>query len=223
MTSNSSIKNEQTLSEGGRAERIVEDHLETVVKGVFPFSTLSKEGVGPLNTAFNFVENFTLFRVKEAVGDNAFGKFFVLLGLYETDGGRDWCIFFDDLVEDEDGEELDQNSIAIKLIAKIIDYVDEKSIEFLTELNDFLMTSKEVIINDFVIPHYKVYKTSHIWLEEQTESAFNKAVRKKFGKHFGFWSDIFDDFRESLTVGDHVSIFEYFLDGQDRQTLSEDY
>lgn len=217
-------KKNENQTEGGESVRPIFDgmerHLRTVLRTELPHSALAEGAISILEIYFRNIGDVILLSVKEAVGDLAFSNYFAICSLSETDGGRWNSILLDDIIFDDDGEERKGMDLITELSGTIEAFNEvEDNNKLLKEVAEFLALSKEEVINDFVIPNYKVFKTSHIWLEEQTESAFNKAVRKSFGKDFGFWLDIFDDFRESLTVGDHVSIFEYFLEGQDLQKL----
>tara|TARA_R110002020_G_scaffold116645_6_gene267241 strand:- start:4384 stop:5121 length:738 start_codon:yes stop_codon:yes gene_type:complete len=213
-------KKNENQTEGGESVQPIFDgmsrHLKTVLRTELPHLALAKGAISILEMYFDHFEEEILLSVKEAVGDLAFSNYFAICSLSETDGGRWNSILLDDIIFDDDGEERKGLDLITELSGTIEAFNEvENNNKLLDRIGKFLALSKEEVINDFVIPNYKVYKASHIWLEEQTESAFNKAVRKSFGKDFGFWLDIFDDFRESLTVADHVSIFEYFLEGQD--------
>ena len=217
-------KKNENQTEGGEFVQPIFDgmakHLITVLRTELPHLALAKEAISILEIYVRNIGDEILLSVKEAVGDLAFSNYFAICSLLENDGGRWNSILLDDIIFDDEMEERKGIDLITELSEQInyfngVDWFNK----LLKKLCDFLALSKEEVINDFVIPNYKVFKTSHIWLEEQTESAFNKAVRKSFGKDFGFWLDIFDDFRESLTVADHVSIFEYFLEGLDLQKL----
>ena len=139
-----------------------------------------------------------------------FGRFFAVLGLEETDGGRDLCIFVEDLIDDYTNDEI------IDLISTDINDLNCQAIDYVNEVSRLLSLTKDEIINELIIPNYKVFKSSHIWLEEQTESALKRAFRKIFAIDeipLEIWQieNQFDD-------ADHVSIFEYFMEGQDLQT-----
>ena len=110
----------------------------------------------------------------------------------------------------DNGEEWD-------IIDFVNEWLDEESLDEVKKICDLLMSSKEDIINDFVVPHYKVGKASHLWLEELTESALNRAIDRHFDEvnHF---NEVFDSVKYGFfTDADHVSIFEYVLEGQDLQ------
>tara|TARA_R110002012_G_scaffold85476_1_gene213068 strand:+ start:135 stop:1451 length:1317 start_codon:yes stop_codon:yes gene_type:complete len=87
----------------------------------------------------------------------------------------------------------------------------------------FLSLDKDSMINEFIIPFYKVSNRKVFDLEEETETAFEKGIKKTFGLNFSsnfvtfleepFWF-IGDRFSE-LTTTDFVSIFEYVLEQQD--------
>ena len=105
----------------------------------------------------------------------------------------------------------------ISVIDLVNEWLYQHGLDEVKKICDFLMSSKEDIINDFVVPHYKVGKASHLWLEELTEAALKRAIERHFDFVNGY-HEVFDFVNYGLfTDADHVSIFEYVLDGQDRQ------
>ena len=99
------------------------------------------------------------------------------------------------------------------------------------EVEDFLKMSKDNMINEFIIPFYKISNKGVFDLFEPTLKAFSKALRTTFGcgsklvdislligeKNLCSIEDRFDE----LTTTDFVSIFEYILEGQDRVLVSK--
>ena len=87
----------------------------------------------------------------------------------------------------------------------------------------FLSLDKDSMINEFIIPFYKVSNRKVFDLEEETETAFLKGIKKTFGLNFSsnfvtfleepFW--IIEDRFSELETSDFVSIFEYVLEQQD--------
>ena len=170
----------------------------------------------------NFVDEEVLQEALRKTTDLAFGRFLVAVGLFETDGGRDFAILLDDCqdLDECQGEEFDGLTDQERLTKSLVDEINHAATfpfyrETVEKLSNFFLLSKEEIINDFVIPHYKVWKSNHLWLEELTESAFDKAVKKHFHNSLSWWSPMFDSLRESFTVSDFVGIFEYVLEAQD--------
>lgn len=146
--------------------------------------------------------------VKE-IGVANFSKFLVAFGCFATI--EDYYYDIENILDDEEPETFTD---------LVGEFIDKKSIDEINKIKAFLMLSKDSIINDFVIPNYKVSKSSHIWLEEQTERALNKAI----DKHFNFvnhYNCVFDFVKYAsefdFETADHVSIFEYFMEGQDLQ------
>lgn len=173
----------------------------------------------------NRVDSTILQEVLNQVEPLAFGNFLVVRGLFETDGGRDFSILLEDCEEEAVGSEGDFEMPSFDLWVKhLVDEINHAADfpfyrETVEKFSKFLLLSKEEIINDFVIPHYKVYKSSHIWLEEQTESAFNRGLKAKLGFSPQIYIDSVNGYFDNFTVADHVSIFEYVLEGQDLQKL----
>jgi hypothetical protein len=212
MIPNNNKNNEQNLDE------VEAESFRVAVKTAFPLryqQPLVEIATKALDVVKNSVGIDLLKQVFEEVAPTSFGRFFGAVGLrdlFHPETGsqaiEDW---FSNLVL-----WLQRTEGSDSPLEWFVDAINKNENDrLILSVSEFLALSKEEVINDFVIPHYKVPKSSHIWLEQQTESAFNKAVCKSFGKDFGFCLDIFDDFRESLTVGDHVSIFEYFMEAQD--------
>lgn len=126
-----------------------------------------------------------------------------------------YCLV-DDLVEDYDGNRLD-NEVIVQRIVDCIKTTDGKTIR---EISRFLSLDKDSMINKFIIPYYKVSKASHIWLDDRTDIAFSKGTKKAFGFEIANSITVLNRFFE-LETSDFVSIFEYILEEQDRVLEAE--
>lgn len=173
----------------------------------------------------NHVDEAILQEVLNQVEPLAFGRFLVAVGLFETDGGRDFCILLEDCEEEAVSSEGDWELPHFDLWVKnLVDEINHKATfpfyrETVEKLSNFFLLSKEEVINDFVVPFYKVGKASHLWLEDLTDSAFNRGLKAKLGLSPQIYIDSVNGFVSDLTDADHVSIFEYVLEGQDLQNL----
>ena len=145
-----------------------------------------------------------LCEATEQFGVFAFSNFLTILGVL---GHQEEVS--DSIEEVSEGQ--NDNGEPITLIDCVNEWLDEEGLDEVKKICDFLMSSKEDIINDFVVPHYKVGKASHLWLEELTESALKRAI----DRHFDFvngYNEVFDSVKyDFFTDADHVSIFEYVL------------
>ena len=148
----------------------------------------------------------------ERTDSQAFGFFLANETLSLRDIDDIYC-FVEDLVEDYDGNRLDNEVIAQKLVSEMKNYHTYAS--SIRAVSHFLSLDKDSMINEFIIPHYKVSKASHIWLEDRTEIAFSKGTKKAFGFEIANSVPVLDRFFE-LETSDFVSIFEYILEEQDR-------
>ena len=153
--------------------------------------------------ALNFVEEycpwFDLLKAIEEVGGANFVDFLALFGL-------------------SGGEEMEHIIISDDTF---YDFVVENSdsLQLVGDLMTLLMSSKEDIINDFVVPHYKIPKSNSLDLSGLFEDAFRKGInRLTFGEiYWTHW--VFDPIRQSFSTSDFVGVFEYVLEGQDLQNL----
>jgi hypothetical protein len=89
------------------------------------------------------------------------------------------------------------------------------------EVSRFLSLDKDSMINEFIIPYYKVSQRKVLDLEDLTEIAFSKGTKKAFGFEIANSTTVLDRFFE-LETSDFVSIFEYILAQQDEVLKSED-
>lgn len=140
----------------------------------------------------------------EAIQENGVDNFVVfLVGWFLEENNEGWFLTLDEI---EDNEYSFSDLVG--------DCSDRFVLDEIKKLEDFFALSKDDLINDFVIPNYKVGKASHLWLEELTERALNKAIDKHF-KMLNHFNEVFFHLLDDFTDGDHVSIFEYFLAQQD--------
>ena len=175
----------------------------------------------------NSVDAEVLQEALRKTTDLAFGRFLVAVGLFETDGGRDFAILLEDCqdLDECQGEDFDGLTDQQKLVKSLVDEINHAATfpfyrETVEKLSNFFLLSKEEIINDFVIPFYKVGKASHLWLEDLTDSAFNRGLKAKLGLSPQIYIDCVNGF--DFTDGDHVSIFESFLEQQDEVLRKEE-
>lgn len=168
------------------------------------FEILKSLGLQQLKMLEDHIQDSVLKEAVQEIGVAKFSKFLVALGCFATI--EDYYYEIENILDEYEPDTFSD---------LVGDFTTQADFDEINKICDFLMLSKESIINDFVIPHYKVFKSSHIWLEEQTESALNKAIDRHFNfvnhhnEIFGFIQyDIFE-------TADHVSIFEYFMQGQD--------
>ena len=142
-----------------------------------------------------------------------FGRFFAVLGLEETDGGRDLAIYVEDIIDESENDD----EIVWRISLDISELASE-NIDYINGVSRLLTLSKDDIINELIIPNYKVGKASHLWLEDLTESAFSKGCKEIFGSIRDIPMEIWQ-LQNKFDDGDHVSIFEYFMEGLDLQNL----
>lgn len=87
------------------------------------------------------------------------------------------------------------------------------------DLVKILTSSKEEVINDFVIPFYKIPKSNSLDLSWVFGDAFAKGINRLTFGEISWTHWVFDPIRESFSTSDYVGVFEYFLEGQDLQEL----
>ena len=169
---------------------------------------LESTGLRQLTLLENHIQDEVLETAVQEIGVAKFSKFLVAIGCFATI--EDYYVEIENILDEEEPETFSD---------LVGDFTTQADFDEIKKICDFLMLSKDSIINDFVIPNYKVSKASHIWLEEQTERALNKAI----DRHFNFvnhYNTAFDEinYGKFFNTADHVGIFEYFMEGQDLQT-----
>ena len=87
------------------------------------------------------------------------------------------------------------------------------------DLVKILTSSKEEVVNDFVIPHYKIPKSNSLDLSGLFDDAFSKGINRLTFGEIPHYHWVFDPIRESFSTSDFVGVFEYVLEGQDLQNL----
>ena len=154
MTSNSSIKNEQTLSEG------VESDLRQAVKTAFPLryqQPLVEIATKALDVVKNSVGIDLLKQVLESVKPSSFGRFFGALGLRDLfcpKGVKSQAIqdFFGNLEH-----WLQRTEGSDSPLEQFVDAINKNENDrLILSVSEFLALSKEDLLNDFVIPNYRI-------------------------------------------------------------------
>jgi hypothetical protein len=182
--------------------------IAEAIRETFPLAfqqPLVADAEWSLGVYSDFVGEELMLEALKRTSPQAFGFFFVQETL-SLDDFDDLYSFVDDLVEDHDGNRRDDEVILQKLVSEIKNFQLYDSV--IREVSRFLSLDKDSMINEFIIPYYKVGKASHIWLEDRTESAFSKGTKKAFGFEIANSTTVLDRFYE-LETSDFVSIFEY--------------
>ena len=189
-------------------------HLNQSIVNAFPLNfqlQLQTEAQWALEATQSIIgdDRTILFAVLNKVGLTAFGRFFGMVALDEVQMEQEVYTFLEEWV----GFQLPVSE-GIEYFVDAINRTKTIAKDIVLSVSEFLSLSKESLINDFVIPHYKIPKSSSLDLENLAETAFLKATKQAFGLNIKWPSAISDKFYE-LDTADFVSIFEYFLEQQD--------
>ena len=231
MTSNSSIKNEQNPDEVE-----IEMWFRIAVKTAFPLR-YQQPLVGIATKAIDVVKNSVgidlMNQVLESVRPSSFGRFFAALGLRDlfcpkgvkSQAVRDFFENLDHWLQRTEGS-------AMTPLEWFVDAINKNQDDRLIQsVSEFLALSKDDLLNDFIIPNYRV---SRRFIEDERdepdvqvllESAFDRMVLKRFPLLFDSAPSVIYDRLEEFDINDAVSVFEYYTEQdevlKDRQDLRE--
>ena len=219
MTSNSSIKNEQTPDEVVEAEM----WFRVAVKTAFPLryqQPLVEIATKALDVVKNIVGIDLINQVLEESKPSSFGRFFAALGLRDLfcpKGVKSQAIqdFFGNL---EHWLQRTEGSADTPL-EWFVDAINKNENDrLILSVSEFLALSKEDLLNDFVIPNYRV---SRRFIEDERdeldvqvllEMAFDRMVLKRFPLLFDSEPSVIYDRLEEFDINDAVSVFEYYTE-----------
>lgn len=217
MTSNSSIKNEQNPDEVE-----IEMWFRIAVKTAFPLR-YQQPLVAVATKAIDVVKNSVgidlMNQVLESVRPSSFGRFFGAVGLrdlfHPKTGSQaigDWFSNLDLWLQRTEGS-------ANTPLEWFVDAINKNENDrLILSVSEFLALSKEDLLNDFVIPNYRV---SRRFIEDERdeldvqvllEMAFDRMVLKRFPLLFDSEHPIIYDRLAEFDINDAVSVFEYYTE-----------
>ena len=219
MTSNSSIKNEQNPDE---VEVEIEMWFRIAVKTAFPLryqQPLVEIATKAIDVVKNSVGIDLMNQVLESVRPSSFGRFFAALGLRDlfhpktgSQAIEDWFSNLDLWLQRTEGS-------ADTPLEWFVDAINKNENDrLILSVSEFLALSKEDLLNDFVIPNYRV---SRRFIEDERdepdvqvllESAFDRMVLKRFPLLFDSEPSVIYDRLEEFDINDAVSVFEYYIE-----------
>jgi|14BtaG_2_1085337.scaffolds.fasta_scaffold02761_5 hypothetical protein len=198
-------------------------HLNQSISNAFPLNfqlTLQTEAQWALEATQRIIgdDGTILLAVLNKVGLTTFGRFFGMLGLTASQFEHGLHSFYEEWDEDEVDCPPDIPS-GIEWFVDEINRTKKFAKDSVLSASKVLSLSKESLINDFVIPFYKIPKSNSFDLEDLAEDAFFKGM-KTLRVGAKNCHTIYDCFNQ-LDTADFVSIFEYFLEGLDLQQSTE--
>lgn len=200
-------------------------HLSQSLRKAFPFNfqlTLQTEAQWALEETQRIIgdDGTILLAVLNKVGYGTFGRFFGFLGLTVSQMEHGLHSFYEEWDEDEVDCPPDIPS-GIKWFVDAINIYSEIAKDIVLSTSKILSLSKESLINDFVIPFYKIPKSSSLDLRDLAEAAFEKGLERTLWVGAKNCFTVYDCFN-LLDTADFVSIFEYFLEQQDEVLKAEE-
>jgi hypothetical protein len=233
MIHNNNKKNEQNPDE---VEVEIEMWFRIAVKTAFPLryqQPLVEIATKAIDVVKNLVGIDLMNQVLESVRPSSFGRFFAALGLRDLfcpKGVKSQAIqdFFGNLdhwLQRTEGS-------ADTPLEWFVDVINKNENDrLILSVSEFLALSKDDLLNDFVIPNYRV---SRRFIEDERdemdiqvllESAFDRMVLKRFPLLFDSEPSVIYDRLEEFDINDAKSVFEYYIEQdevlKDRQDLRE--
>jgi len=207
-------KKNENQTEGGRinhltGNEVTEFDFDVAIKIAFPLKfqrPLVELAQSTLDLVQEVVDDELLKQVFTKVTPSAFGRFFALVGL--SDQPRTIQSFFSELeifvARVYSGSQVDWFVDAIN---------DEKFSNLVNKVSEFLAKSKDDLLNDCIIPVYRVPKEGReIDLQVLLESAFDKMVLRTFRTPAIIFDDelpIIYDRLDEFTIEDCNLVYDY--------------
>lgn len=201
-------------------------HLSQSLRKAFPFNfqlTIQTEAQWALEETQRIIgdDGTILLAVLNKVGYGTFGRFFGFLGLTASQMEHGLYSFLEEWEDEEDEDYPSDIPSGIKWFVDEINRTGTIAKDIVLSTSKILSLSKESLINDFVIPFYKIPKSSSLDLRDLAEEAFEKGLERTLWVGAKNCFTVYDCFN-LLDTADFVSIFEYFLEQQD-EVLKDDF
>tara|TARA_Y100001938_G_scaffold65818_1_gene91396 strand:+ start:7606 stop:8772 length:1167 start_codon:yes stop_codon:yes gene_type:complete len=200
------------LMEQPKADDSISDTITQAIKMAYPLEQhqlLVDATQWPLSYLVpDLISDEELSEIVTALDPLTVGQFFCSLGLSETDGGRDLAIWSEDIEDDASPHQ----TIGVLIFDEITNEIEETN-TLMESVSAILLEDKDSIINNYVVPHYKV-PLRDFDAEDPFETALLRGLRSHFDRSVG--DSVFCYLRYDLALfddSDFVSCFEYVLDG----------